>query len=66
MSETPEFDAYEINKLNALARKSDYYRKAHKFVTDFMDGKLTEFATLTEKQKRWLWGIKADLREEQD
>ncbi|TAL22503.1 MAG: hypothetical protein EPN94_10945 [Nitrospirae bacterium] len=66
MSDLPEFDAYELNRLQGLAMRSDYYRKCHKFVMDFVDGKLTEHATLTEKQKRWLWGIKADLKEEKE
>ncbi|MBI5205420.1 MAG: hypothetical protein HZA11_10935 [Nitrospirae bacterium] len=67
MSETPEFDVYEINRLQTLAYRSEYYRKAYEFVMDFVDGKLTTHASLTEKQKRrWLWGIKADLKEEQE
>lgn len=59
----PEFDAYELNRLQALALRTDYYRKCHKFVMDFVDDFL-KYETMTEKQQRWLWGIKADLKGE--
>lgn len=56
----PEFSAIEVNELSNRARKQEYYTKAYKFVLDYLDDKVT----ITEKTKRWLWGIKKDLEEE--
>lgn len=64
MSEAPEFDANELNRLQSLALRSDYYRKCHKFVMNFVD-EFLKYETMSEKQQKWLWGIKADLKEEQ-
>lgn len=63
MSKAPEFGADELNRLQSLALRSNYYRKCHKFVMDFVDGFL-KYKTMSEKQQKWLWGIKAELKEE--
>lgn len=60
MAELPEFTAYEVNELAKRASKNDYYKKAHKFVLDYLDDKIF----ITEKTTKWLWGIKADLKED--
>ncbi len=57
----PDFTAYEINELSTRARKNDYYKKCRTFVLDTIE---RPSIVLTEKQLKWLWGIKADLREE--
>lgn len=59
MPKLPEFTAYEVNELAKRASKSDYYKKAHKFVIDYLDGKIF----ITEKTTKWLFGIKKDLEE---
>jgi type IV secretory pathway VirB4 component len=61
----PEFSAYEINELASRARKdkTEYYSKALKFVKDTLE-KTTE--QLSEKQLKWLWGIKKDLDMEKE
>ena len=61
-AEAPDFTAYELNHLQSLALRSEYYRKAHKFVMDFVDDFL-KYETMSEKQQKWLWGIKAEMRE---
>lgn len=58
----PDFTAYEVNELNKRSRKSDYYLRAYKFVCDYLDTD-EEKMNLTEKQVKWLWGIKSDLKE---
>jgi len=55
--ELPEFGAVEVNELANRARKSEYYFRAHKFIIDYLDGKVP----ITENTKKWLWGIKMDL-----
>lgn len=57
--DVPEFDVTEVNELSKRARTQEYYKKAHKFVLDYLDGKIF----ITEKTIKWLWGIKSDLRE---
>lgn len=64
MNDAPEFSAYELNVLQLLAIRSDYYKKCHEFVMNFVDG-FSKYETMTEKQQRWLWGIKADLRDDE-
>lgn len=58
----PEFSAYELNELQSLAMRSDYYKKCYRFVMDFVDGRLG-YNTMTEKQQRWLHGICNELKE---
>ncbi len=59
----PEFDAYEINELSQRARMSSYYAQCLKFVKDTLLNDLYDASLLTEKQVKWLWGIKKDLKE---
>jgi hypothetical protein len=61
MKDKPDFSAYEINELSARARKNSYYQKCKQFVLDTLEKSDSE---LTEKQIKWLWGIKVDLKEE--
>ncbi len=56
----PEFTAFELNKLKSLARKGGYYQNADDFVHRFMRDALT-WDVMTEKQRKWLWGIKRDM-----
>lgn len=56
----PEFTAYELNKLKQLARKSSYYQKVENFVDRFMSDSIT-WDVMSEKQRKWLCGIKQDL-----
>jgi len=59
-SELPEFTAVEVNELSNRARKNEYYKKAHMFILEYLDGHVT----ITENTKKWLWGIKKDLQED--
>lgn len=58
----PEFTAYDINELSARARRDSYYEKCLKFVKDTALNDAYDLALLTEKQVKWLWGIKRDLK----
>ena len=58
----PEFTAYELNELSKLAKKGGYYLKAKGFVDRFMRNALG-WDVMTEKQQRWLWGIKRDMED---
>lgn len=60
--EGPEFTAEEMNKLISLARKHNYYIKARKFVEDYMADRI-EYKHMSQRQQRWIWGIKTDLIE---
>ena len=60
----PEFVAYEMNELIRRARTSAYYEKCLKFVRDSVLNDLFDPQDLTEKQVKWLWGIKRDLKDE--
>lgn len=60
LMDKPDFSAYDINELASRARKSEYYAKCRKFVIDTIE---SDSIILTEKQLKWLWRIKADLRE---
>ena len=59
--EAPEFTAYEINELRKLAKRSDYYKKCLKFILSLED---TE-NDLSDKQMKWAWGIKNDVKEDE-
>jgi hypothetical protein len=63
--EKPEFSAEDINKISALARKTGkqgaYYQEVKRFVLDKLD---VPAKHLSEGQLKWLWGIKADLKED--
>ena len=54
-----DFSAYEVNELRSRARKSTYYVNAYNLVMSFLDGN-----PMTEKQLKWLWGIKVDLKDD--
>lgn len=60
-TDNPGFTAYEINELSKRARKSGYYKKCRTFVLDTIE---RPSIVLTGKQLKWLYAIKADLREE--
>jgi hypothetical protein len=59
----PDFDAYEINELSKRARKSVYYKQCKAFVLETLEKASIQ---LTEKQLKWLWGIKKDLKGEEE
>lgn len=59
----PEFTAEELNLLSRLSRKNIYYLKCKDFVDSFLRGSLLP-RDMSDKQLKWLWGIKADLKEE--
>ena len=59
MNNVPTFSAYEVNTLRARSLKSEYYLNCYDIVLKFLDDK-----PMSEKQMKWLWGIKADLKEE--
>lgn len=61
--EIPEFTAHEINKLSNMARKSAYYAKCLKFIKDTVLNDICDIS-LSDKQIKWLWGIKMDLKDE--
>ena len=63
MDEFPNFTAYEINALRKRARKSEYHQKCLDFVDDFEEMSDVRIDKLTEKQKKWLWGIKLECME---
>jgi hypothetical protein len=60
----PNFTAHDVNRLAQLALKSEYYGKCLKFVKQYLDLNDKNAELLTDKQKGWLWGIKADLKED--
>lgn len=60
----PEFDAYEINELSRRARGDTYYTACLDFVKDTVLNDLFDIEALTDKQIKWLWGIKRDLKDE--
>ncbi len=59
----PEFDAYEMNELIRRARANYYYDKCLKFVKDTVLNDDLANQDLTDKQVKWLWGIKRDLKD---
>ncbi len=61
----PEFDVYEINELIRRAWANYYYDKCLKFVKDTVLNNDFDVALLTEKQVKWLWEIKKDLKDEE-
>lgn len=63
MAEVPNFTAYEINALRRRARKSDYHQNCLLFVEQFEEMTDKMINNLTQKQKRWLWGIKMECME---
>ena len=58
----PEFTAYDINELSKLARRDSYYQNVKDFVERFLRDSIL-WKDMSEKQQRWLWGIKKDLEE---
>lgn len=64
MSNLPEFTAYEINELTKRARTSEYYARCLEFLRQTVLGEMTDDEFRSEKEIRWLWGIKRDLKEE--
>jgi hypothetical protein len=63
MNNFPDFSAYEINELAKRALRSEYYAKCLRFVKQYLDLTEENVQLLTDKQRGWLWGIKADLKE---
>jgi len=60
--EIPEFTAEELNILSGLARKNGYYYKCKDFILSVLNTEVEKgYDWLTEKQVRWLWGIKKEL-----
>ena len=60
----PDFSAYEINELAKRALRNPYYAKCLTFVKQYLDLSEDKHERLTQKQKGWLWGIKADLKDD--
>lgn len=68
MTDLPDFSADEVNELSRRGRtgsekQQEYYQKALKFIYDYLDGKVDLTNDPQGKKRRWLWGIKADLKE---
>lgn len=61
--EIPEFTAYELNEISNRARRDAYYAKCLKFINDTVLNDICD-VSLSEKQIKWLWGIKMDLKDE--
>lgn len=59
----PEFTAEEVNLLSNRARSSEYYKKCHKFVLEYLDMTPAQVENMSVGQTRWIWGIKTDLKE---
>ena len=63
----PEFTAYEINALKRQKSlpvpRQSYYEKCYDFLMQFEKGEIGKFENLTERQQKWLWGIKSMVRE---
>jgi hypothetical protein len=57
----PEFTAYEINALrmkkDGPAANAKYYEKCFDFLMQYEEG--LQYERMSEKQQRWIWGIKA-------
>lgn len=62
MKEIPEFTAYEMNELTKRARGNAYYSGCLLFILNTVLNDTFDTVALTEKQVRWLWGIKRDLK----
>ena len=56
----PEFTAEEINELSALARDMEYYADIKGTILKFLNNILR---IASEKQFKFLWAIKNELRE---
>lgn len=56
--ETPEFDAYELNKLGKLGRRYPEYSDAKKLYEVHCDGYV-----LSDGQIRFLWAKKRELQD---
>jgi len=65
-TELPEFTAYEVNELRKRASdglsesRREYYQKCLNVVDACENGDIKD---PSEKVARWLWGIKADLKD---
>lgn len=63
LEKEPNFTAEEMNLLTSLSRKEFYYDKCLGFVDQYIRNSLS-WKDMTEKQQKWLWGIKKDLEDE--
>lgn len=64
----PAFTENELSKLKALAKGSKYFsgkyfKKCLQFVENTLLNKLYDTDYLTDEQIKWLWSIKADMKE---